>query len=183
MEYRIEQDEYPESPREWDNLTTLICFHNRYDLGDDHDYNSEDYQSWEELEQAIVENENPLHISPLFLYDHSGLYLKIGDWHNSGLAQGHAHFDSGQVGFVIVTQESVDKLGTPLEFVPGQAKGEVETYAAYLSGNVYGFVITEECSECEQEKIIDSCYGFYDYNECEKEAKRQIEYYQEKEIV
>lgn len=34
----IQWDEYPESPREWDNLGTMVCFHNRYRLGDKHNY-------------------------------------------------------------------------------------------------------------------------------------------------
>lgn len=31
---RIEQDDNPESPREWDNVGTMVCFHDRYNLGD-----------------------------------------------------------------------------------------------------------------------------------------------------
>jgi hypothetical protein len=41
--YAIEiiQDEDGLNPRsEWDNLATMICFHNRYTLGDKHDYRS-----------------------------------------------------------------------------------------------------------------------------------------------
>lgn len=31
---RMVEDEYPESPREWDNRATFACFHRRYSLGD-----------------------------------------------------------------------------------------------------------------------------------------------------
>ena len=31
-------DEMAESPREWDNLGTMVCFHGRHNLGDKHDY-------------------------------------------------------------------------------------------------------------------------------------------------
>lgn len=31
---RIESDDSPESPREYDNLGTMVCFHSRYNLGD-----------------------------------------------------------------------------------------------------------------------------------------------------
>ena len=34
----VHYDEYAESPREWDNLGRMICFHSRYTLGDKHDY-------------------------------------------------------------------------------------------------------------------------------------------------
>ena len=50
----IEQDENPESPREWDNLTTMICFHKKYNLGDKHDIKHQDYSSWNEMEQALI---------------------------------------------------------------------------------------------------------------------------------
>jgi len=38
LKLEIEQDSSPESPRTWDNLGTMVCFHKRYDLGDDNDY-------------------------------------------------------------------------------------------------------------------------------------------------
>lgn len=34
----VHYDEYAESPREWDNLGRMICFHSRYSLGDKHSY-------------------------------------------------------------------------------------------------------------------------------------------------
>ena len=50
---RIIQDENPYNPREDDNLTKMVCFHNRYDLGDKHNYNKDDYSSWDELKKTI----------------------------------------------------------------------------------------------------------------------------------
>lgn len=38
IEYRaakIRQDDYAESPRDWDNLGTMVCWHRRYSLGDE----------------------------------------------------------------------------------------------------------------------------------------------------
>lgn len=35
---RIRHDDDPESPREWDNLGTMVCHHRRYDLGDKHSH-------------------------------------------------------------------------------------------------------------------------------------------------
>ena len=46
-------DTYGESPREWDNFGTMICFHNRYDLGDKTDLTSDRFNGWEELETDI----------------------------------------------------------------------------------------------------------------------------------
>ena len=46
-ELKIEQDTDPMNPRtDWDNLGTMVCFHNRYDLGDKTDYRSKDYNGY-----------------------------------------------------------------------------------------------------------------------------------------
>lgn len=45
-------DDYAESPREWDNLGTMVCWHNRYNLGDKHNFESPD-RFREELAKEI----------------------------------------------------------------------------------------------------------------------------------
>lgn len=55
---RIEQDLDAESPREWCNMSTMVCWHGRYNLGDEQP--SEDPQEWmiqlaEEFEPGIEE--------------------------------------------------------------------------------------------------------------------------------
>ena len=45
-----------------------------------------------------------------------------------------------------------------LAMVEGWLKGEVETYDQYLTGQVYGFTISEEEGD---EDELDSCWGFY----------------------
>ena len=35
---KIMVDENAQNPREWDNLGTMVCFHRRYNLGDQHSY-------------------------------------------------------------------------------------------------------------------------------------------------
>src|ERR1035437_3649426 len=88
----INQDSDPMNPRE-EPLTVMAAFHKRYLLGDkDHGYNHKDFNSWDEMEKAIVKNEKPAAIAKLFLYDHSGLRIKVGSF-NGLLPQGHAEFD------------------------------------------------------------------------------------------
>ena len=38
----IIQDEIAESPRNWDNVCEMICFHDQYSLGDKHNYDNPD---------------------------------------------------------------------------------------------------------------------------------------------
>ena len=36
----VKRENYPDNPRNWDNIGTMVCFHSRYDLGDKHYYDS-----------------------------------------------------------------------------------------------------------------------------------------------
>jgi hypothetical protein len=77
----IEQDEEPINPRiENDNFARMLCFHKDYRLGDgkrfdDFGFNRSDYNSWDEMEDAIIKQEKPAVILPLYLYDHSGITI------------------------------------------------------------------------------------------------------------
>ena len=163
VEIQIRQEDYPMNPRvDWDNLGKMVCFHGRYDLGDDHDYDHRDYNGWDEMEEAIIKNEKPIVILPLYLYDHSGITMNT-----TGFSCG---WDSGQVGFIFVTQESFDSMfdgafdevwrdehhegKTDEEILKAILIGEVESYDDYITGNIYGYTIEDELLE-------DGCTGFF----------------------
>ncbi len=176
--HKIEVHQYSnvESPREWDNLGKIICFHQRYALGDKHDINSRNYSSWSELEEAVMREYNPCVMLPLYLYDHSGLRMKIGSF-NGLLPQGHAEWDSCQVGWILCTKETArKKYGKQriskklLEKVKGVLEGEIGTYDQYLRGDVYGYIAKDRNGD-----IIDSCWGFYDLDYMKAEAKAIID--------
>lgn len=153
---KVVQDSFGDSPREWDNLGTMICFHNRYDLGDENHYRSDDYNSWDEMEKAILKEEGRGSvILPLYLYDHSGISISVGSF--------GCKWDSGQIGFIVVSKKDILKeFGGKIvtkklrEKIEKLLIGEVKVYDQYLSGEIYGFQIVDE--EGEQ---LDSCYGFY----------------------
>ena len=180
--YLIEviQDESPESPREWDNLGTMICFHPRYNLGDKHDYSRINYNSFEEERKDIKKKENACVMLPLYLYDHSGITMKTSPF--------GCGFDSGQVGWIVVSKEQVRKEYNVkrinkelIEKVTKVLEGEVETYDQYLTGDVYGYRISK-VTECElgheHKEEVDSCWGFYGEDECMTEAEGIVDYYQ-----
>lgn len=155
---KIEQDDNPPNPREWDNLTRMICFHKRYTLGDPHDYKHEDYTSWEEMGQAIKDQEKPLIIKPLYLYDHSGITISTTPFSCS--------WDSGQIGFVIITYKEIDTVGSTInegeswsdyiKRLDDYLEDEIKIYDHFLNGDVYYFEITDEHGE-----HIESCGGFF----------------------
>lgn len=181
---KIKQDNYAESPREWDgNLGTMICWHRSYTLGDSHPYADvlEFYidiapqtdevldlmEVWEqgdicdeELRSKladIVDNDPDIYILPLYLYDHGGITMNTTGFSCS--------WDSGQVGIIYTTKEVFEKLGCDWDNRKELLVSEVATYDQYIRGDVYGFVITEskkcECCNNVEEIHIDSCWGFY----------------------
>jgi len=177
-ELKIEQDTDPMNPRtEWDNLGTMVCFHNRYELGDKTDYRSNDYDSWEELEKGIIKNEGEVVILPLYLYDHSGITISTSSF--------DCRWDSGQIGFIFVSKYKMKKEGIDETKVEEYLKGEVETYDKYLTGEVYRYSIyeIETCDKGHEHKnYVEGCGGYFGEEECESEGKSMLEHL-EKEVV
>lgn len=148
----IHQDSDYESPREWDNLGTMTCWHRRYNLGDKHKYQDPD-----DFKQYVTEKTHL--ILPLFLYDHSGITMNT-----TGFT---CRWDSGQVGYYHVSKEKIRQEYSckriskkTLEKVRQCLISEVKTYDQYLTGEVYGYVIKDKTDE---ENETESCWGFYGY--------------------
>jgi hypothetical protein len=95
-------------------------------------------------------------------------------------------WDSGQVGWIFCTKEDMEsnfmKLSGQdlIERSEVLLKGEVETYDQYLTGDVYGYRVSEvkTCSEGhEHEEELDSCWGYYGQENCMLEGVGIVEYY------
>jgi len=156
---KIETDDSPPNPRtEFDNCCKMVCFHKKYKLGDEKNYNNSDYNSWDELEKAIVKQENVVIILPLYLYDHSGITISTTPF--------SCRWDSGQVGFVYMTRESIKKdfgikrlTKKALAKIQEIIKSEVKVYDDYLTGNVYSYQIYLK----DNDNVIDACSGYFGY--------------------
>jgi len=178
-------DENPEDPREWDNFGTMICFHNNYNLGDKTDLTSDDFEGWDELKSYLKKEKHAEIVAPLYMYDHSGIRIKIGDFYNCGLAQGHARFDSGQIGFIYVSKKKIlEEYGgkklteAKLRKAKKCLETEIKNYDKHVSGQVYGFMAKDENGD-----DLDSCWGFYDEDFMIDEAKRQIDWELEQRTI
>jgi hypothetical protein len=68
------------------------------------------------------------------------------------------------------TKRSDGKVQTMREAVTQLLEGEIKTFGQYVSGEVYGYSITKD------EEIIDSCSGFYGYDQAETDAKDIIDH-------
>lgn len=177
-------DEDPQNPREWDNLGKMICWHSRYNLGDEQQ--TDDPNDWlielaAPLEDVPIDRlkdfrrvwkilTKHLVILPLALLDHSGLHMWVGKGPHWSDTSG---WDSGQVGWIYMTREQILRESPQTyknpkanrvtqkmrEWAEKVLEQEVEAYNQYLNGDVYGFVLYEK-QEGEL-KGIDSCWGFY----------------------
>lgn len=169
--------------KEFDNVGKMVCDHRRYDLGDttlseDSGHDIGDFKNRAHIERFYQIHKHAAVFKWLYLYDHSGLRIKIGSFHGL-LPQGHAEFDSGCIGFIYCTREQVEKeWNGDLTKAEKYLAGEVDTYDDYLSGNVYGYnvkrlpdqeTIDEEYDGDEDEALdaadeVGSSWGYYGYD-------------------
>ena len=149
MRLRIVNDDCQDSPRAWDNMGTMACWHSRYTLGDE--------QPTEDPQEYIAALPKDSLVLPLYLYDHSGITMNT-----TGFSCG---WDSGQVGIIYVTPEGIKAEGITREQAEANLRSEVEVYDLFIRGAVYGFIVEQEigrdeCGHSEWEQT-DSCFGFY----------------------
>jgi len=179
--YTIEiyPDLYPESPREWDNLCVLHCWHKNINLGDENYYlYNESDEYWLNKNIKDARNNGDI-VLPLYIYQHSGVVLSLGSFAGK-LPQGHYEFDSGQVGYLVIPKKkAIEEFGNKImtkkveEKALKVAEGEIKTYNQYLAGDIYGYKILNENG-----KEIDdgSCWGFYGLEYTLAEAKSIVDY-------
>jgi len=147
-------DELPSSPREDDNLGTLVYGHRRYVLGEEEAWNVDDYTNWTDWKKGELGDAIAL---PVYLYDHSGLSVSTNRHYPFDCP-----WDSGQLGWIYVSRAkarewlgykriSKQRERQVLEYL----QNEVKVFDAYLRGEVYGYILYEDGKE------IDSCWGFY----------------------
>ena len=175
-EYTLEviQDEYPNDPRNWSNVCTMVCWHRHYKLGDDHNFESPDEfmqhlyldvigkhwcdehesDDWHDIYEELQKTDLVL-IKQINLYDHSGITVST-----SSRYPYNDRWDSCCVGFIYVTKKTIFKeCGSITEKnwkdrADKYLEGEVETYDQYLRGDVYGYALTkktiyqEKCPHC-----------------------------------
>lgn len=190
-----------ESPRDWDNLGTMVCWHNKGILGDGHKYaknspeqfvwelaeeyyNSDVVQKWRDdrkekefIEYCLEKLKNYVVFLPLYIYDHGGITIKTYPF--------SCQWDSGQVGWVYITKEDIRKeylvkniSKKVMERAKNLIEAKVQTYAYYLEGSVYGYIAKDE-----EGGEIESCWGFYGYDHKKsgllENAERSIDLYLE----
>lgn len=171
---RITPDTDAHNPRtEWDHAGTMVCWHRRYTLGDQqpHYPASEFFTRLMQERESEVHDKYPpdeiapehlmryidkhFHVLPLYLLDHSGLSMSTGSFKDP--------WDSGQVGWIYMSKDKAAKEG--ITDPPALLRSEVAEYDQYLTGDVWGYEITDADGH-----HLDSCWGFYGLDHCKEEA-------------
>lgn len=138
---RIKQDDCygDNNPREHCNFGTMVCWHTRYNLGDEQPQTTPEFY-FEKIKPCIR--------LPIYMYDHSGITIRTSPFSDG--------WDSGQLGWIYVTSEKI-KSEFKVKSLNGAIKNkarsileqEVKLYDQYLRGAVWGFEFGD-----------DSCWGF-----------------------
>lgn len=168
---RIIQDEFPENPRtSWDNISTLLCAHRKYTLGDKDAPKHLIAQcgSWDEVGRALYEEEKAVAVLPVYMYDHSYITVSTRPF--------NCPWDSGQLGLIYITREKLRKMGHGWRNITKKRKetliewleNDIQIYDQYLRGDVYGYVVEKKIvysaeghPDIDEWEIIDSCFGYY----------------------
>jgi len=145
---KIHYEDCPASPRNWDNLGKMVCFHKRYDLGDKHNFADP-----EALGEFLSKNKESLIVLPLYLYDHSGITIATTPF--------HCPWDSGQIGYIYAKQDSENLSEEKIKEI---LINEVKTYDQYLRGEVFNFEVLEN------DQIMHAAFGYYQKEDCINEA-------------
>ena len=155
----IHHDSDGESPREWDNIGKILYHHSNYKLGDE-EVDTSKYESWDAIEEEIMETINPIIVLPLYVYEHSGITIRTKPF--------SCKWDSFQFGLIYATKESMTKCMPNYtdEDVVKQLKLEIEVLDQYLRGEVYGF-----CIKDKNGKDVESCWRYYNKEDMIEEAK------------
>ena len=141
--------------KDFDQLGKMVCWHRDYILGHDHDFaDPDDFNEF--LEEAERDGERFV-ILPLYLYDHSGISISTGSF--------SCPWDSGQVGYIYVSYSDIRKEYSRkrvtkklLKKMESFLRQEVALYDNYLTGQVYGYIVTAPWNENEE---VDSCWGYF----------------------
>lgn len=182
-------DGFPESPREWDNVATIVSKGGDWDISDNGwRMDPEEFAEFlhKELDdkcpevkdlkyiKSIVNCEsakNYIMCKPIYMYEHSGQTISLRPF--------GCRWDSGCCGYIFVFKDKIlkefpdtnnDNWRNKAEEV---IKSEIDIYDDYIRGDVYGYCL-EEGHTIEHKDLVtgaiwtsteyetvDSCYGFY----------------------
>lgn len=199
VELHYDEDGEHANPRQHDNVTTLVCWHPDYILGDyqlrdeegrgavdnvfETDRGRTDFDSMRTLHRYLTLMRDARRVTPLYLYDHSGISMRAGSpspfdnptVRSDEFGQGMG-WDTSMVGFAYCTDERLTELcGEDPKFhtdewIDKAIDEDVRYYSLYLEGQVYGYVVDPDGPDEE------SCWGYVGDESVREEANHAAKY-------
>ena len=168
LEIHIDEDA-TDPLEEFDSIVKFACLHKRHNLG-----NMPELTTPGEIAEHIKETRAIAY--PLYLMDHSGLTLSMSTTNFASIDP--IGWDWGLLGYVFITREDILKergrkyvTSRVRDWALSCIEGSVSEYGAYVSGEVYGFTVSDPEGE-----EVDSCWGYYGGLDCViKSAKEAID--------
>lgn len=105
----------------------------------------ETFDAW--CERTLREEYGALYVVSVYRFEHSGVAYNVGGFADP--------WDSGQVGYAIVTAESAAEIGTRPEDFAEVVAAEVVRYGEWCNGEVYGWIAYDPDGN-----EIESCFGY-----------------------
>ncbi|MBP5722086.1 MAG: hypothetical protein J6X18_00680 [Bacteroidales bacterium] len=170
---KVDYDDCAESPREWDDLSTIYSAHRRY---------SPDNHSIDEIldEDGNLITDGKVCLA-VWMFEHSGCSFEtaeLGEGNPFGNGM-YARFDSGQFGVIAMSiKDAKREWGKNYEErAKNWMEGCIEDYDKWQRGEVYRWSLVDEDGE-----EIESVGGWYDENEALSEGVSVAKAYVEREI-
>lgn len=182
-------DEYAESPREWDNVATIVSKSGNWDISDKGwrmnakefaeflhkklDKKCPEIKGLKDIDNIVNCGNAKNHIvcKPIYMYDHSGQTISLSPF--------GCPWDSGCCGYIFVFK---DKILNDFERATEDnwrdiadeiIQSEIDIYDDYIRGEVYGYCLEEGHTVEHKDsvtgaiwtsteyEVVDSCCGFY----------------------
>ena len=102
---KLFQDDDPSSPREWDNLGHMICWHRRMNLGDEQVRPGHYAETLEAFEEWLRKERGALVLLPIYIYEHGEITITAR--YERYQRYPDKQCDAGQVGYIYITKEKI----------------------------------------------------------------------------
>ena len=160
------RDDNPTNPSDYgdDGVGFLVSYHRDFDVRKDDIITEDDARKLYQGEK--IPQQKDYYIFAVDAYIHSGVALSFAGGFSGRLPEGHERFDVSSVGLILVNKKEIKTRKEAQTF----AKGLIENWNQYNSGDVYGMVI-ETYDKNKKQKTQDATWGYYGYKDAMKELK------------